>query len=146
MVPRTMSEMWTYVVVVISPATTAMPVVTRVSHATRAVASLAMMASSTASEIWSAILSGWPSVTDSEVKTWRCAGICRSRRDLDVQSSGAPPGGQPGVGVEQLQIHRFGEREPQQVEHIVCAARRERLLRRGARACRAHLPHRPFHE
>ena len=27
-----------------------------------------MIASSTASEIWSHILSGWPSVTDSEVK------------------------------------------------------------------------------
>ena len=59
----------------ISPATMAMPVVTSVSHATRAAGSLAMMASSTASEIWSAILSGWPSVTDSDVKTWRCAGI-----------------------------------------------------------------------
>ena len=75
MVPRTMSGMWTYVVVVISPATTAIPVVTSVSHATRAPGSLAMMASSTASEIWSAILSGWPSVTDSDVNTWRCAGI-----------------------------------------------------------------------
>src|SRR5438132_6683007 len=48
---------------------TAIPVVTRVSQATRAVGSLPMMASSTASEIWSAILSGWPSVTDSDVNT-----------------------------------------------------------------------------
>src|SRR5690606_31574723 len=40
---------------------------TMVSQATRACLSWAMMASSTASEIWSAILSGCPSDTDSEV-------------------------------------------------------------------------------
>src|SRR5690606_16130974 len=45
-----------------------MPVFTRVSTATRACGSSLMMASSTASEIWSAILSGWPSDTDSDVK------------------------------------------------------------------------------
>ena len=39
-----------------------------VSAATRAVRSWASTASSTASEIWSATLSGWPSPTDSEVK------------------------------------------------------------------------------
>jgi hypothetical protein len=44
------------------------PVFTIVSQATRARLSCARMASSTASEIWSAILSGWPSETDSEVK------------------------------------------------------------------------------
>src|SRR3954451_9101464 len=49
----------------------ARPVVTSVSHATRPVGSCARMASRIASEIWSAILSGWPSVTDSEVKRWR---------------------------------------------------------------------------
>src|SRR5690554_3231899 len=38
-----------------------------VSQATRAYLSSAMMASRTASEIWSAILSGCPSDTDSEV-------------------------------------------------------------------------------
>src|SRR5690554_1454875 len=53
--------------VVISPATIATPVFTMVSHATRAPLSWARMASRTASEIWSAILSGWPSETDSEV-------------------------------------------------------------------------------
>src|SRR5215467_2537728 len=53
--------------VVISPATTASPVVTSVSHATRPCGSWLITSSSTASEIWSAILSGWPSVTDSEV-------------------------------------------------------------------------------
>src|SRR3954469_14813816 len=45
-----------------------MPVVMRVSQATRPRGSSLSTASSTASEIWSAILSGWPSVTDSEVK------------------------------------------------------------------------------
>src|SRR5947209_72522 len=37
------------------------------SHATRASGSLARIASRMASEIWSASLSGWPSVTDSDV-------------------------------------------------------------------------------
>src|SRR5258705_1487620 len=56
--------------VVISPATNTRPVVTRVSQATRAVGSSAKAASSTASEIWSDILSGCPSVTDSEVNRY----------------------------------------------------------------------------
>src|SRR5262245_56739170 len=33
--------------------------------------SCARIASRTPSEIWSAILSGWPSVTDSDVNRWR---------------------------------------------------------------------------
>src|SRR3954463_5940082 len=60
--------MSTYVLVVISPATTTSPVVISVSQATRPSGSSPRTASSTESEIWSAILSGWPSVTDSEVK------------------------------------------------------------------------------
>src|SRR5262249_31773827 len=55
----------------ISPATMARPVVTSTSHATRLIGSCAMSSSSTESEIWSAILSGWPSVTDSDVNRWR---------------------------------------------------------------------------
>jgi hypothetical protein len=55
---------------VISPATTTRPVVTSVSQATRLIGSSASAASRIVSEIWSAILSGCPSVTDSEVK--RC--------------------------------------------------------------------------
>ena len=54
----------------ISPTTWTKPVVTSVSQATRAFGSFSIIASKTASEIWSAILSGWPSVTDSEVKTY----------------------------------------------------------------------------
>src|SRR5438552_5595809 len=139
-----MSGSWRSVEMRNSPATTAMPVVTSVSHATRAAGSLAMIASRTASEIWSAILSGCPSVTDSEVKTWRCAGMCLSDLGLDVQASGAPSGGQPAVGVEQLQIDGFGKRESQQVEHVGRGARGERLLGRYARARRAHLTDGPF--
>jgi hypothetical protein len=52
--------------VVISPATMTSPVVTSVSHATRPIGSTAKIASRTASESWSASLSGCPSVTDSE--------------------------------------------------------------------------------
>src|SRR2546430_5228480 len=72
---RTTSATLTTACVVISPATTAMPVVTRVSQATREAGSLARMASRTESEIWSATLSGWPSVTDSDVKRNSRAGM-----------------------------------------------------------------------
>src|ERR687883_1888009 len=66
-VSRATSWMSTYVVVEISPETTTRPVLTSVSQATRPVGSSRITASRTPSEIWSAILSGWPSVTDSEV-------------------------------------------------------------------------------
>src|SRR3954469_487590 len=62
--------MSTNVVVEISPETTTRPVLTRVSQATRPSGSSAMTASRTPSEIWSAILSGWPSVTDSDVNRY----------------------------------------------------------------------------
>ena len=61
--------------VVISPATTTSPVVISVSQATRALVSSARIVSRTESEIWSAILSGWPSVTDSELKENDRAGM-----------------------------------------------------------------------
>ena len=48
----------TYVVVEISPETTTRPVLTSVSHATRPFGASRKTASSTPSEIWSAILSG----------------------------------------------------------------------------------------
>ena len=54
---------------VASPAITARPAVTSVSQATRARGSRVRKVSRMASEIWSATLSGWPSVTDSEVKS-----------------------------------------------------------------------------
>src|ERR1019366_9382311 len=56
---------------VISPAITTRPVQVRVSQATRLFGSSRRQASRMASEIWSAILSGCPSVTDSEVNRKR---------------------------------------------------------------------------
>src|SRR6185437_16449050 len=61
----------TYALVVISPAMTTRPVAVKVSQATRLMGSSARQASRIASETWSAILSGWPSVTDSDVKRYR---------------------------------------------------------------------------
>src|SRR5918996_163046 len=69
--------MSTYVSVVISPETRIRPVFTSVSQATRPAGSSASTASRTPSEIWSAILSGWPSVTDSEVKSNSLSDSCR---------------------------------------------------------------------
>src|SRR5205085_2812018 len=54
-------------------------VVTSVSHATRPFLSPLRTASRTESEIWSATLSGWPSVTDSDVKEKLCAAIAAPR-------------------------------------------------------------------
>src|ERR1700745_3143710 len=59
--------------VVISPATTARAVVTRVSQAARLSGSASRQWSSTASLIWSATLSGWPMETDSLVNRYRSA-------------------------------------------------------------------------
>src|SRR5215475_12640775 len=92
----------TWARVVISPATTTRPVVTRVSQATREFESWASSASRTASEIWSHILSGWPIETDSEVK-----------RDLEAMAQ-TPSGsvrfrGFPGQGAE---VRRRPGRKP----------------------------------
>src|SRR6185295_17619060 len=62
-----------------------MPVVTVVSQATRPVGSWRSTSSRTASEIWSATLSGWPSVTDSDVNRW-------TSRSLIVRTSGLAAG------------------------------------------------------
>src|SRR6266498_5723408 len=63
----------------------ARPVVTSVSHATRPIGSSRRTASKIASEIWSAILSGCPSVTDSDVK--KCLPL------LSINALLAPVGG-----------------------------------------------------
>src|SRR5919112_337254 len=86
-----------YVLVVISPATHASPVVTSVSQATRDAGSSASKASSTASEMASATLSGWPSVTDSDVKRQRSYtavphwGSERKKRGPDTMLPGPGP-------------------------------------------------------
>src|SRR5690554_4653411 len=67
MTSRTIRGISTYPSVVTSPATCTSPVVTRVSTATRLRESCSSRASRMRSEIWSQILSGCPSVTDSEV-------------------------------------------------------------------------------
>src|SRR5438132_5501747 len=85
-VRRTTLGMSTYVSVLISPATRTRPVVTSVSHATRPSGSSDRIESRTASEIWSASLSGWPSVTDSEVNRYRLATI-RGGLYLPVRTS-----------------------------------------------------------
>src|SRR6478736_7550518 len=64
---RTIAGISTYAEVETSPATWTSPVVTRVSTATRPFGSAARIASRMLSEIWSQILSGCPSVTDSDV-------------------------------------------------------------------------------
>src|SRR3954466_8654322 len=84
---RTSFGMSTWVSVEISPATTTRPVVISVSQATRPRGSSLSTASRTESETWSAILSGWPSVTDSDVKRNSRAliGAETTRRLLDAQ-------------------------------------------------------------
>src|ERR1700692_954522 len=76
MVWRTRPAISTYASVVISPKTMTVPVLSAVSQATRPSGSLLRTASRTASLIWSATLSGCPSVTDSEVnRRWRAGGM-----------------------------------------------------------------------
>ena len=70
--------------------TTTNPVVVQTSHATRALGSSAIMASKTASEIWSQSLSGCPSVTDSDVNRYDFASV---KVWLNVSSPESPPMG-----------------------------------------------------
>ncbi len=63
-------SIWTSADVVTSPITARKSLVTAVSQATRAAESCASMPSRIASETWSQTLSGWPSVTDSEVRRY----------------------------------------------------------------------------
>ena len=80
--------------VVISPSRTTMPVLTAVSSATRLDLSWRRHSSSTASEIWSHTLSGWPSVTDSEEKSASRSCIC------DVLRPGYRAGVEPGKAAQ----------------------------------------------
>src|SRR6267378_1717807 len=69
------------------------PVLASVSSATRELGSSLRSASRTASEIWSHILSGWPSETDSEVKRKFLIGIKRGSLKCGRRRSG--PSGNP---------------------------------------------------
>src|SRR6476659_7899372 len=89
-----------YAEVVTSPATCTWPVVIRVSTATRLLGSSARRASRIESLIWSAILSGWPSVTDSEVNR---------RRDTGLLA------GCGSVGRKSLTVFEVGPARPDQV-------------------------------
>src|SRR4051794_17702894 len=74
MASRTILSTFTRVsgaLVVISPATVQWSVVTSVSQATRLIGSWDRQKSRTASETWSATLSGWPIDTDSLVNRYR---------------------------------------------------------------------------
>src|SRR5579885_550829 len=68
MASRTTWLQFTWALVVISPATTTQLQVRRVSQATRLKGSCFRQASRMPSDTASATLSGWPSVTDSDVK------------------------------------------------------------------------------
>src|SRR6478609_9169383 len=79
------------------------PVVSSVSQATRPLGSSVRIASSTESLIWSAILSGWPSVTLSEVKVQR--DIVILRRWVLVSGSGVRSG-VDGLVERLVPVHR----------------------------------------
>ena len=77
----------------ISPRTMTRPVVVADSHATRASGSSRMNASRIASETWSQSLSGWPSVTDSDVKRY-----CDASTMLDMMLLGGDVAGEGITG------------------------------------------------
>src|SRR5687768_6139059 len=83
-VSRTMDWKSMYVWVVISPKTSTSPVVVAVSQATRASGSSRRIWSRIASEIWSHILSGWPSVTDSDVNRYCAASTMLTSGSISV--------------------------------------------------------------
>src|SRR4051812_6239127 len=100
-----MRGMSTYASVDISPPTTTKPVVMNVSQATRACGSLLRTASRTESEIWSAILSGCPSVTDSDVNEKERAAMparlaAEAKREGRVLPVGLPPARPVSGGVD----------------------------------------------
>src|SRR5690606_31640636 len=101
---------------------TASPVVTSVSQATRPLGSLARIASSTPSEIWSAILSGWPSVTDSEVKSaWldtAGAGVAGCEGGPAGVVAGSGGGDRPGTG-KALEVDVLTQRAGEDRHHLV---------------------------
>src|SRR5215210_9232681 len=133
--------MSTYVEVVISPATTTRPVVTSVSQATRLIGSSASAASRMVSEIWSAILSGWPSVTDSDVKRcevlsfWSSAAFqvvvpaVLSTISISASPCSSPPSSCPGSHGPPLLWRLGGRNAPPQDPPRRLRSRRHRTRR-----------------
>src|SRR5947208_5441088 len=128
---RTTSEKLTRAPVVISPASTTILSLTRVSAATREVLSCARIASSTASEIWSATLSGCPSDTDSEVN--------RKSLIACAPSCGRPQGYQNLVFPQRPPTSRWEAT----AASVACVGNRRRL---GDLWDIAHLPAQPARE
>src|SRR3954467_12412742 len=117
--------MSTYVSVVISPDTTTSPVLTSVSHATRPYGSSRSTASRTPPEIWSAILSGGPSVTGPRVNR-------RAVRDLVGDLVRVALG--DGLGREQVLVVgqvAHGIRRGAPGRGVSCGARRRPLRARA---------------
>src|SRR6266540_100983 len=132
----------------ISPATTTSPVVISVSQATRPWGSSARTASRTVSEIWSATLSGCPSVTDSEVKrnsraamgpqATQNARLLDAQEERDLQLVGAAHG-VLDRGAQRLQVPLHLVRNPRTAEPVDHRDRAvdvdiEHDLRRGRQA------------
>src|SRR6266850_3556915 len=111
----------------ISPATTTSPVVINVSQATRPSGSSARTASRTVSEIWSATLSGCPSVTDSEVnrnsraamgpQATQNARLLDAQEERDLQLVGAAHRVLEG-GAQRLQVPLHLGRDPRTAEPV----------------------------
>src|SRR5437588_11646036 len=95
-------SMATSAVVVTSPITHRKSLVTAVSQATRAAGSWTRMASRIASETWSQTLSGWPSVTDSEVSGYEPALV----NDVMAEESGHPGPGGDCTGCRRAEVPR----------------------------------------
>src|SRR4051794_1887641 len=133
-----MRGMSTYELVDISPPTITKPVVMNVSQATRACGSFASTASRTESETWSAILSGWPSVTDSDVKENEradmrprlAAGVAESDGECRILAIRRGVRGQ-GAGVQEagaLRRHVGERRHPLREARLAESAVRRELL------------------
>src|SRR3954447_23260095 len=121
-----MPGMSAYPSVLTSPATCTRPVVTSVSTATRLCGSCSRSASRIESEIWSQILSGWPSVTDSEVNRRSAAKV-------------APTvgGGLPAQGREQQLRDERRVRSRGSDEHVEYAMGHRQLVAGGLAHYRA---------
>src|SRR6185503_4609031 len=128
MVLRATASKFTRALVVISPASTTRLFFTSVSAATRERGSCARIASSTASEIWSATLSGCPSDTDSDVN--------RKSLIACAPSYGRPQGYQTLVSPQRSPASRWEAT----AARVACVGSRPRL---GDLWDIAHLPAQP---